>query len=69
MPNQTLEERVNLLETEVARLRALLTTKGDGSAGSKPESLPVSRVTALLSEQSLSRIWNSPEEDEAWKDL
>jgi hypothetical protein len=27
------------------------------------------RVTALLSEQNLSKIWDTPEEDEAWRDL
>ena len=27
------------------------------------------RVTALLSERSLAKIWDTPEEDEAWRDL
>ena len=27
------------------------------------------RVTALASEQALSKIWNTPEEDEAWQHL
>ena len=26
-------------------------------------------MTALLSERSLSKEWNTPEEDEAWKEL
>lgn len=33
------------------------------------ESLGLGLQSALLSESTLSRIWESPEEDEAWRDL
>lgn len=31
--------------------------------------VPDAEVTALLSEEALSRIWDTPEEDEAWQHL
>ena len=27
------------------------------------------KIAPLMSEASLARVWNTPEEDEAWKDL
>lgn len=32
-------------------------------------SKPIANETALLSEAVLSKYWDRPEEDEAWKDL
>jgi hypothetical protein len=33
------------------------------------DDLDFSDFTALLSQEAFARIWDSPEEDEAWKDL
>jgi uncharacterized protein (DUF1778 family) len=34
-----------------------------------PEAMPLAQQTALLSEAALRRLWDTPEEDEAWRHL
>jgi hypothetical protein len=34
-----------------------------------PSTIPLSRATALASEPALTRLWDTPEEDAAWRHL
>lgn len=34
-----------------------------------PEDLPLTEVCATLSQDAFARLWDTPEEDEAWRDL
>lgn len=40
-------------------------TADDGA----PDTIPLSRATALASEPALARLWDTPTEDTAWQDL
>lgn len=46
-------------------VNAIITVLDDEIDGSKP----IANETAMLSEVALSKYWDRPEEDEAWKDL
>lgn len=39
------------------------------AAGLARDGVSLARQTALLAEPTLRKIWDTPEEDEAWRDL
>ena len=53
-------------ETFVQNLVSRETPGGSNTSRGK---ISTSRLTALASEKTLSKIWDTPEEDEAWQDL
>jgi hypothetical protein len=51
--------------------RQLIVTIARALAGEDgtPETIPLSRATALASEPALARLWDTREEDAAWQHL
>jgi hypothetical protein len=71
-PDQALDRALaEVWELLTPRQRRLIANIARALAGEDvaPDTIPLSRATALASEQPLARLWDTPAEDAAWQHL
>jgi hypothetical protein len=71
-PDQALDRALaEVWELLTPRQRRLIANIARALAGEDvaPDTIPLSRATALAGEQPLARLWDTPAEDAAWQHL